>query len=113
MRILKSFAAKGSVSGVRRVGGAQAEGARSLGLVKIDRPSAKRLWAKGTPIVIVGSNVGPFHFFGGWHLAHTVDPSDPRYEGTTFDVYANQFGSYLEPELGRHPAFFVKASDLK
>ncbi len=95
---------------IRRVGGAQAQMAREkLGLVKIDRGSAKRLFGAGVPIVMVGSNVNAHHFFGGWHLAYRADPGHDR----SFDVIANAFSFHLEPELGRRPAFFVMGESLK
>lgn len=101
-------------SGVRRVSGDQAEMAKSLGLVKITRDSALHLWMKGAPIVMVGSKVGPSHFFGGWRLAHEM-PTRERVEAERpwdtadkgFTVLVNSFNSYLEPELGK-PAFFVE-----
>jgi thioredoxin reductase (NADPH) len=93
---------------VRRVGGAQAEmAAKDLSLIKVDEPSARRLWAAGVPLTIVGSNVNSFHFFGGWHLAYTVDPSEERYKDQ-YDVVVNSFNAHLEPELGRRASFFVE-----
>jgi len=94
---------------IKRVAGVQAEGASDLGLVKITRDSAKQMYAHGERVVIVGNKVGAHAFFKGWHLAHTLDPKEKYREGSgaEFDVIANSFNSYLEPELGSRPAFFV------
>jgi len=112
--MVKGTAKQGGIiaSKIKRVGGAQAEMARSLGLIKIDRPSAKLLYNAGVPLVMVGSNVNSFHFFGGWGLAHHVNTAKASQE-KSFDSYANSFGFYLEPELGRGVSFFVASKDLK
>lgn len=46
------------MSRIRRVGGWQAEAAQDLGLVKIDRASAKQLVERGIP-VLKGSSTWP------------------------------------------------------
>ena len=98
---------------IRRVGGAQAEGARRLGLVKVDRASAERLWNAGVQIVVVGSNVNDFHFFKGWHLAMQTDPDRISSEGLTFSQFANNWSYYNEdPETGKI-AFFMYEKDLR
>ena len=97
---------------LHRVGGAQAEMGKRLGLIKITKASAKELFEHGVPIVMVGSNVNDHHFFGGWNLAYEVDPRRVESQGSTFDVVANSFGAHLEPELGRHTAFFVAKTKL-
>jgi hypothetical protein len=93
---------------MRTVRGAQADGAKSLGLIKITRPSAKALWDRKVPIVIVGNKVAPFHFFGGWRLA--MRSSNEHY--TCFDSFANNFALCLDGELGNQVAFFVFRDDL-
>ena len=97
---------------LHRVGGAQAEGAKRLGLIKVTRASAKELFDYGVPVIMVGSNVNDYHFFDNWHLAYEVDPRRVESQGSSFDVVANSFGAHLEPELGRHTAFFVRRSKL-
>lgn len=98
---------------IRRIGGAQAQQAAAIGLIKIDRASAKRLYDAGLPITMAGDKVGAHAFFGHWSLAHTVHPASDwdKYRGQ-FDVLANSFNSYLDAELGRRPAFFVARNDL-
>jgi hypothetical protein len=93
---------------IQRVGGAQAQQAKSLGLAKVTRESARHLYASGVPVVLVGNKVGAHAFFKGWHLAHEVHPKHNR-EGSPqeFDVIANSFNAYLEPQLGSQPAYFI------
>jgi hypothetical protein len=92
---------------IRRVSGAQASQARSLGLVKITKNSANLLFDAGVPLVVVGTNVNSFHFFGGWHLAMHVDTERYLNEGQTFDRLVNSWSAYNEnPETGKM-AFFV------
>ena len=92
---------------VKKVGGAQAEGARRLGLIKIAESSARNLFDLGIPLTVVGNNVNDFHFFGGWHLAYPLDSQRYNEDGVSFDRFLNQYLAYLEPELGRSAAFFV------
>ncbi len=57
---------------------------------------------------IVGNNVNPFHFFGGWHLACPLT-------GKTADEMAgslSQFEFYLDRELGNRAAIFIRKSSL-
>lgn len=93
---------------IRRVRGAQAEGAASLGLVKVTLASARAAYEAGEDVLIVGNNVATFHFFGGWRLAHWFHGrNQPKVErGAEFDRYRNSFEAYLERELGRRAAFF-------
>jgi len=98
-------------SGIRRVGGAQAEMARQLGLVKITGRSAALLWEMNMPFVMAGSRVAPYHFFAGpYPLAHEVDPADAKAKSdyVTFKSLVNNFVFYLEPELGPNVAFFMR-----
>lgn len=96
---------------VKRIGGAQAYQAHGIGLVKIDRASAERLYDHGAAITIAGDKVGAHAFFGHWSLAFTFsnkgrDPGD-------FSRAVNSFGFHLEPELGRHVALFVGKDDYQ
>ena len=96
---------------IRRVGGAQAEMAKSLGLTKVTRDSAKSLWDSGQEVCMVGNKVNSHHFFGGWHLAYCADPSGRS--ASDFNRLANSFGAHLEAELGNRVAFFVKTTAIK
>lgn len=98
---------------IRRVGGEQARAAKEYGLVKIDYASAKRLVESGVPVLIVGNRVAPWHFFGGWRLAHTIDPKRLAEEDVSFDSYVRNFEFYLDPELGDRAAFFVGKKDYR
>lgn len=92
---------------IRRVGGAQAEEAKRLGLIKVDTNSAERLFNAGIPFVIVPSKVNSYHFFGGWRLAMHVDPERYKSEDWTFKQMLNNWSYYNEnPENGK-AAFFV------
>lgn len=93
-----------------KVGGSQAEGAKQY-LTKITKDSANQLLHLGYGIIMVGNKVAPWHFFGGYHLAHKVEPSILK--ETDFDSYVRNFEFYLDPELGDKTAFFVSTSDLK
>jgi len=93
---------------VRKVPGVQAEMAKRLGLTKITRESAKNLFSFGVELVVVGSKVNDYHFFGGWHLAMHVDPVRYHHEGVGFEHFVNNWSSYNEnPETGKI-AFFVE-----
>jgi hypothetical protein len=97
---------------LRRVGGAQAEGAKSLGLVKIIRASAKYLFNMGVPLVIVGNKVGAHAFFKNWHLAFNLDSQRYLDEGVSFESMVNNWSHYNEnPETGTI-AFFVAETEL-
>lgn len=89
---------------LRTVHGTQAKGARLLGLTKVTEDSARRVWDAGFPVIMVGSNVNSFHFFGGWRLAYV--PSEDALK-EPFDRIANSFGAYREPELGQRTSFFI------
>jgi len=103
---------------IRRVGGAQADQALKNNLVKVTKESAEEMWERGYNVMIVGSNVSPFHFFGGWNLAQRMPKLEraeldmPESSISRFDRIVNYFNSHLEPELGRHPAFFVNKYEL-
>lgn len=101
--------AKAPALTVKKVGGAQAEQARGIGLVKIDKASAERLYNHGADIVIVGDKVGAHAFFKGWAVAFKF--SNKGRSPGDFARTVNSFGAHLEPELGRHPAFFVGKDD--
>jgi len=92
---------------VRRVGGAQAEMALRLGLVKVDTKSAERLFNAGVQFVVVGSKVNDYHFFGGWHLAMEIDPARYKAEGVTFRSFINNWSYYNETSETGKAAFFV------
>lgn len=93
--------------GIRRVPGAQAEQALTLGLIKITKPSAKILFNAGVPLVVVGSNVNSFHFYGGWHLAMHLDSERYLKEGVSFESFVGNWSNYNEnPETGKI-AFFM------
>jgi len=96
---------------VKRVKGAQAEMALSLGLVKIARSSAKDLFDLGVPLVLVGNNVNDYHFFGGQHLATRVDSQRIKDEGWDLDKYVNNWAYYNEQDQGT-PAFFVEVKHV-
>jgi hypothetical protein len=94
---------------IRRVGGAQAEQARELGLTKVSAATARQLFSADVPFVVVGNKVNASHFFKNWHLAMVVDPKKYKEEaGKTFDQFLNNYMFYLEPELGSQAAFFVE-----
>ena len=80
---------------IRRVGGAQAEMAKSLGLTKVTRDSAKSLWDSGQEVCMVGNKVNSHHFFGGWRLAYCADPSGRS--ASDFNRLANSFGVISTP----------------
>jgi len=92
---------------VKRVKGAQADMARSLGLVKIAKSSAKDLFELGVPLVLVGNKVNGHHFFGGWHLAMDVDSQRYLREGESFDALVNNWSHYNENNETGKAAFFV------
>ena len=92
---------------VKTVKGAQADMARSLGLVKIARSSAKDLFDMGVPLVLVGSKVNSHHFFGGWHLAMRMDSQRILEEGYDFDRYVNNWSYYNDNNETGKAAFFV------
>jgi len=80
---------------------------RDLGLVKVTRASAAELFRDGIPFIIIGNNVNSYHFFGGWHLGMTVDPSRYHAEGWDFDHLVGNWSQYNEnPETGK-ASFFV------
>ena len=54
---------------------------------------------------IVGNKVNTFHFFGGWHLACRLEKETLEEMQSSL----NEFSFYLDPELGSHPAIFLKA----
>jgi len=58
---------------------------------------------------IVGNNVSPFHFFGGWHLACRLDGLNRE----DFDRSINSFLFYLDPELGTRAVIFVRPSAIR
>lgn len=87
---------------LRLVSGAQADMARRLGLTKVTKASAKKVWEAGLPLVFIGSNVNDYHFFGGWNLAYIPHVR----AGTSFESVFNSFNFYLEPENGR-PVTFI------
>lgn len=88
---------------LKLVGGAQADGARSLGLTKISEESARRAWNAGLPIIFVGNKVNDFHFFKGWGLAQIHQPGPD----SDFDTILNAINFYLEPELGNRVSTFM------
>lgn len=90
---------------VKRVKGAQADGARKLGLVKIAESSARDLFDMGIPLVYAGSKAAPWHFFEGWGLAGVLDSQRYHQEGVPFERFRNRFNANSD-ELGR-VAFFV------
>lgn len=86
---------------LRLVHGYVATDARRLGLTKIARASAEKVYDAGLPVVLVGSKINTHHFFGGWNLAIVMWPE----EGYTFSERYNNFGFYLDPELGKPTTF--------
>jgi hypothetical protein len=57
---------------------------------------------------IVGNNVNPFHFFGGWYLACRLE--NKTSEEMTKAI--NSFCFYLDAELGSDAAIFVAKSAI-
>jgi hypothetical protein len=58
---------------------------------------------------LVGCDVRPFHFFGGWGLACGPDTlSDIESREGTLDLLYNNINHYLDRELGRYPVFYVE-----
>lgn len=99
-------------SEIRRVGGVQATAAlRELGLVKITKQSAERLFARGVPLVVVGSKVNTANFFGGWGLAARIDSARWIDEGRSFAGMVGAWLSHSADELGG-PAFFVDRANI-
>jgi len=82
------------------VRGHQADSARALGLTKITRGSAEKVWDVGLPIVFVGSNVNTYHFFKNTSLAYVARP-----QGQSFKSVFNNVSFYMEPEIGRPVTF--------
>lgn len=72
---------------------------------RITKTAARKLFNEGKEVIIVGNNVNDFHFFSGWNLAHTFKKDEDHQD---FDSYVNSFEFYLEPELGKYAAFFIK-----
>lgn len=93
---------------IQRVGGAQAEQAKSQGLTKVNEATARRLWDADVPFFMAGDKVGGHALFGHWNLAAHLNPAEAKQQGATFDVMRNRFVAYLEPQLGRHAAYFVE-----
>ena len=58
---------------------------------------------------IVGNKVAPFHYFGGWHLACTLDGKSKE----EMQSAINSFCFYLDPELGNNAAIFVRPSAIR
>lgn len=86
---------------LRFVSGYVAEDARRLGLTKVTRASAEKVYDAGFPVVLVGSKINTYHFFARSHLAFVMWPE----EGHTFSSRYNNFDFYLEPELGKPTTF--------
>ncbi len=76
------------------------------GHIKVNAAQVRKLLASGQGVsgFMVGSNVTSFHFFGGWHLAHTFEETSLA----DFETRLNAFAFYLEPELGRNVALFIR-----
>jgi hypothetical protein len=76
------------------------------GYIKVSRAQVERLLNSGQSVrgFMVGNNVNTFHFFGGWHLAHTFEESNLA----DFQSRCNSFHFYLELELGRRAAFYIR-----
>lgn len=58
---------------------------------------------------IVGNKVAPFHYFGGWYLAHRIEGRNAEEMESTI----NGFCFYLDPELGNSAAIFVRPSAIR
>lgn len=76
------------------------------GYVKISKAQALKLLASGQSVngFLVGNNVNPFHFFDGWRLACEVFCSNAK----DFEGGWNSFHVYLDPELGRGAALYIR-----
>ncbi len=77
------------------------------GHIRINRRQLARLYASRPGFLfsgfIVGNNVNTFHFFGGWHLACTLEKKTAE----EMEQSLNSFAFYLDPELGNRPAVFL------
>lgn len=77
------------------------------GHTKVSKAQVKRLFANGQTFkgFIVGNKVRSFHFFGGWHLAFSVE----KETWEAFEQMLNQWSWYnANPETGNTPAIFLK-----
>lgn len=76
------------------------------GHLRINRAQLKRWFAEGNTFkgFIVGNNVHPFHFFGGWYLACTIEAETL----TEAEEKIRGFEFYLDAELGDQAAIFLK-----
>ena len=84
----------------------QIRGQRYKGYIKLSISQVERLFRDGQHFngFIVGNKVNTHHFFGGWHLACTI-------EHETWDEFKasiNSFLFYLDSELGNNAAIYRK-----
>jgi len=75
-------------------------------LLKIRKDKARELYNQEKSIIIVGDKVSSQHFFTGWALASEI--SIQKEHGRDFDKLINSFEFYLEPELGRRMAYYIR-----
>lgn len=76
---------------------------------RVNKKVARNLYNQGISILMVGCNVNSHHFESGWNLGIFIAASDFDNEGVDkFDSRVNNFKFYLESELGRYPAFYLK-----
>ena len=84
----------------------QIRGQKYKGYIKLSISQVERLFRDGQHFngFIVGNKVNTHHFFGGWHLACTI-------EHETWDEFKasiNHFLFYLDSELGDNAAIYRK-----
>ncbi len=77
---------------------------------KINKVQARKLYDSNETVLVVGDNVNSFHFENGWHLTYIVTKTDidKREDGWTFDKLVRNFEWYLDRELGRRAAYYVR-----
>lgn len=78
----------------------------ALPAFQVNVTRARKLWGTGEfVIVMVGSNVNPYHVFDGWTLGATF--GTVRQSEESFDTVHSQFLFYLDRELGRYARFYA------
>lgn len=80
-------------------------GVQCPGHIRVNISQLKKWFAQGNSFkgFLVGNNVNSFHFFGGWHLAYTLEAANLE----EFTKQLNSFHFYLDPELGNQAAIFL------
>jgi hypothetical protein len=87
-------------------------GIKFPGHIRINRAQLKKLFRQPAFTFsgfIVGNNVNSFHFFGGWHLALTIENRNQKDMTETL----NGFEFHLESELGNRAAIYLKKTPSK